>query len=121
MRVAAVVRDLMTFSRILEAATRSGAQLRRVDSPTDLPSADQLDLVFVDWGDRSADWGGQLTAWVASSARPPRVILFGPHTDLDAHAAARAAALAPMWARSKLVTELPGLFAAGRGARSLSE
>jgi hypothetical protein len=42
-----------------------------------------------------------------------RVILFGRHTDLEAHAAAREAGLGPMWARSKLVTELSDLIARG--------
>lgn len=110
MRVAAVVRDLMTFSRILEAASRSSAQLHRFDSPADLPAPNEFDLVLVDWGDRSADWGGQLTAWVASSARPPRVILFGPHTDLDAHATAKRFGLGPVLARSKLIISLASLL-----------
>ena len=35
------------------------------------------------------------------------IILFGPHTDLDAHAAAREAGLGPMRARSALVAGLP--------------
>ena len=42
--------------------------------------------------------------------RGPRLILFGPHTDLEAHADARAAGLGPMWARSKLVAELQALM-----------
>jgi hypothetical protein len=109
-RVAAVVRDLMTFSRFLEAATRSGAQLQRFDSPADLPPSDQLDLVLVDWGDRSPHWGGQLTAWVASSVKPPRVILFGPHTDLDAHATAKRFGMGPVLARSKLMISLGSLL-----------
>ena len=58
-------------------------------------------------------WAEQLLAWHA--ARPegalPRLVLFGPHTDLEAHAAARAAGLGPMWARSKLLSEIPGLLA----------
>ena len=114
MRVAAVVRDLMTFSRILEAATRSGAQLHRFDSPADLPPPDLLDLVLVDWGDRSSDWGEQLSTWAASSALSPRVILFGPHTDLDAHAAATSHGLGPMVARSQLPTTLARAIEGGR-------
>jgi hypothetical protein len=39
-----------------------------------------------------------------------RVILFGPRTDLEAHAAARAAGLGPMWARSKVIAGLPSLL-----------
>jgi hypothetical protein len=106
-----VVRDLMFGSRIFDAASRAGAELVRVDSPADLPPPDQLDLVLVDWGDRSSDWGDLLTAWVASTTpAPPRLVLFGPHTDLRAHAAAREAGLGPMWARSRLIRSLGSLL-----------
>ncbi len=103
MRVAAVMTDLMLYSRIDSAATAAGASLIRVDSPSVLP--DDLDLVLVDWSTRQADWADALRARTAT-----RVILFGQHTDLEAHAAARAAGLGPMWARSKLLTSLPSLF-----------
>lgn len=69
-------------------------------------------MLLVDWGDRAADWGDRIAAWCAGapeSARP-RVLLFGPHVDLAAHAAARAAGLGPMLARSKLVADLPTLL-----------
>ena len=102
MRVAAVITDLMLYSRIESAAAAAGATLIRVDSPSDLP--DDLDLVLVDWSARQPDWADALRARTTS-----RVILFGQHTDLGAHAAARAAGLGPMWARSKLITELPDL------------
>ena len=103
MRVAAVISDLMLYSRIDSAATTAGAQLARVDTPAGLP--DELDLVLVDWSARQPGWDSALRS------RPgPRVVLFGRHTDLAAHAAARAAGLGPMWARSKLLTELPKLF-----------
>jgi hypothetical protein len=113
-RVAAVVRDLMFWSRIWEAGSRAGAELIRVDSPTDLPPPDQVDLVLVDWGDRSSEWGDQLTDWVGSGATPPPLIIFGPHTDLDAHAAARSAGLGPMWARSRLLRDLPTVIGVER-------
>jgi len=103
-RVAAVVSDLTLFSRIESAATAAGADLVRVDSPSD-PSG-EFDLVLVDWSARQPDWTDALRALSAS-----RVIVFGPHTDLDAHAAARDARLGPMMARSKLVTSLPDLVA----------
>ena len=103
MRVAAVIGDLLLFSRIEAAASAAGADLVRVDSPAQLTS--DLDLVLVEWTDRRPDWADAL------SRRPGgRVILFGRHTDLEAHAAARAADLGPMWARSKLVAELSSLF-----------
>lgn len=112
MRVAAVVRDLMFGSRIFEAAARAGAELVRVDSPADLPGADELDMVLIDWGDRSPEWGERLSAWClrAPAADRPRLVLFGPHTDLEAHADAKRHGLEPMLARSKLVRSLPRLM-----------
>ncbi len=102
MRVAAVITDLMLYSRIESAATAAGATLIRVDSPSDLP--DDLDLVLVDWSARQPDWADALRARTGQ-----RVILFGQHTDLGAHAAARAAGLGPMWARSRVLRTLPRL------------
>jgi hypothetical protein len=102
MKVAAVVSDLMLFSRIESAATTAGAELVRVDDPAGLPS--DLDLILVDWAARRPSWVEQL------GGRSARVVLFGPHTDLEAHADARGAGLGPMWARSKLIGELSGLL-----------
>jgi len=110
-RVAAVITDLMLFSRIEAAASVSGAALFRADAPADLPTDPPADLVLVDWSARTPGWADELHAWRAS-APSARVILFGPHTDLDAHAEARDARLGPMWARSKLVSELSDLLRA---------
>jgi hypothetical protein len=107
MRVAAVVVDLMLFSRIEAAATTAGASLARVDSPADLPKGQTFDLILVDWSARHPSWADTLR-----SRTPSLVILFGPHTDLGAHAAAREAGLGPMWARSKILTALPRLMEA---------
>lgn len=109
MRVAAVISDLMLFSRIESAVSAAGASLVRVDSLTDLPP--DLDLILVDWSARQPDWGDRLSQWRAGAAGA-RIVLFGRHTDLEAHAAARTAGLAPMWARSKLITELSRLLPA---------
>ena len=106
MRVGAVIDDLMLFSRIDAAASSAGASLVRASSPADLPA--DLDLVLVDWSARDPSWGDALRAFSA------RVILFGRHTDLEAHADARAANLGPMWARSKLISELPSLVVRNR-------
>ena len=103
MRVAAVISDLMLYSRIDSAATAAGASLVRVDSPTDL--LDDLDLILVDWSARQPDWTDALHVRTTS-----RIVLFGQHTDLAAHAAARAAGLGPMWARSKLILGLATLL-----------
>jgi hypothetical protein len=104
MRVAAVMSDLMLYSRIDAAASAAGASLVRVDTPAELP--DDLDLILVDWSARAPDWTDALRARTTSAP----VILFGPHTDLAAHAEARAAGIGPMWARSRLLIELEELF-----------
>ena len=105
MRVAAVISDLMFYSRIESAAMAADADIMRVDSPGRAPA--EVDLVLVDWSARTPEWTDALRALRSAGVR---VILFGPHTDLDAHAAARAAGLGPMMARSKLATSLSELF-----------
>jgi len=105
MRVGAVMDDLMLYSRIDAAASSAGASLVRVSAPAHLPR--DLDLVLVDWSARDPSWADALRDSHA------RVILFGRHTDLEAHADARAAGFGPMWARSKLVAAMPELFLAG--------
>lgn len=108
MRVAAVVRDLMLYSRIESAARVSGAALLRADDPSSLPlDGDRPDLVLVDWSERADGWVEPLRALRRAGAR---VVLFGPHTDLAAHAAAREASLGPMVARSKLLASLGSLL-----------
>jgi hypothetical protein len=102
-RAAVVVSDLLLFSKIEAAASAAGASLLRADEPTALPA--DLDLVLVDWSARHASWTDAL-----AQLDGPRLVLFGPHTDLAAHAAARDAGLGPMWARSKLLAELPTLL-----------
>lgn len=106
LRVAAVVDDLMLYSRVESAARVTGASLVRVDDPSSLPA--DAELVLVDWSARRDSWADALRA------HPGRVVLFGPHTDLEAHAAAREARLGPMWARSKLVSSLGDLLTRGR-------
>jgi hypothetical protein len=104
MRVGVVIDDLILYSRIEAAASAAGASLVRASAPADLPT--DLDLVLVDWSARGHGWADVL-ADIGS-----RLILFGPHTDLVAHADARAAGLGPVWARSKLVAQLPALMSA---------
>ena len=105
MRVAAVISDLMFYSRIESAATAHGAELTRVDSPLQVPR--DTELILVDWSANQPDWAADLAACRESGSR---VILFGPHTDLDAHAAARRAGLGPMMARSRFVQRLGDLL-----------
>lgn len=109
MRVAAVVRDLMLYSRIDSAASTAGASLVRVDDPSGVPP--DAELVLVDWSARDPSWTDALRSLRDAGAR---VIVFGPHTDLDAHAAARDAQLGPMWARSKALASLPEMMVSDR-------
>jgi len=112
-KVVLLARDLMIATRIADAGARAGVGILRVDDPADLPPASEVRLLLADWGDRRPGWSEALAAWCAyapESARPP-VLLFGPHTDLAAHAEARAAGLGPMLARSKLLADLPALLA----------
>jgi hypothetical protein len=110
MRVGAVIDDLMLYSRIEAAASAADAELVRASDPAALP--DDLDLVLVDWSSRQPAWADALRA--RSGAR---IILFGQHTDLEAHADARAADLGPMWARSKLLESLARVLGAAGDAR----
>ena len=111
MRVAAVVTDLMLYSRIEAAARVAGSELLRVDAPSDVPADPAPDLVLVDWAGRAADWPDALRR-LRDATPAARVVLFGPHVDLEAHAAARDGGLGPMWARSRLLAELPTLLGA---------
>lgn len=114
MRVVALSRDLILASRILGQATAAGHVAELVGDPSGLPPASAVDLLFVNWADREPAWGDRLSTWRAGAPADsaPRVIVYGPHTDLEAHAEATAARLGPMWARSKLVADLPTLLAA---------
>jgi hypothetical protein len=105
MRVAAVIGDLMLYSRIDAAAAAAGASLLRVDAPADIPAGEAFDLILVDWSSRQPGWADPLRERSTS-----RVVLFGRHTDLEAHAAARQAGLGPMWARSRLLGRLEDLL-----------
>ena len=112
MTVAVVSRDLMIATRIADAGAHAGVEVQRFDDPDQLPPAAELSLVLVAWDERRPDWGERLVAWCADAPQsaPPRVVLFGPHTDLAAHAEARASGLGPMWARSKLLADLATLL-----------
>ena len=113
MRVVALSRDLILASRILGQATASGHDAQLIGDPAALPPPAEVDLLFVNWADREPAWGERLTAWrdAAPTGSVPRVVAYGPHSDLEAHAAAKAADLGPMWARSRLVSALPGMLA----------
>jgi len=108
--VAIVAKDLIIATRIADTAQSAGHEVVRVDDPTDLPPADRVAMAFVDWSIREPGWGDDLVAWRSRAADPPRLVVFGPHTDVEAHHAARSAGIGPMLARSKLVTTLADLL-----------
>lgn len=113
MTVAVVARDLLIATRIADAGARAGVEVLRFDDPAELPTdPDLITLVLVAWDERRPEWGERLLAWCTDAPHPGsrRVVLFGPHTDLAAHADARGSGLGPMWARSKLISELPTLL-----------
>ena len=109
----ALVRDLMTASRIESLVTGAGASMVRADAPDQLPPAGEVELLVVDWGDRESHWGAAIAVWRDGSrdSQRPRVVLFGPHTDLASHRAARDTGLGPMRARSAFFAALPDLLA----------
>lgn len=111
-RVVALVSDLISASRIEAAVIAAGGEWTRIDDVVDLPPSTSVDLLIVDWGARLPGWGTAITGWRRGGGdAPPKVIVFGPHTDLAAHDKARAAGLGPMRARSAFFSSLPDLFA----------
>jgi hypothetical protein len=107
----------MTASRIESLVVGAGASVMRVGAPDQLPPAVEVDVLVVDWGDREPAWGAAIAAWRdrAEDGRRPRIVLFGPHTDLASHRAARDAGLGPMRARSAIYAALPDLLTANEG------
>lgn len=103
----------MTASRIESLVVGAGASVKRVDEPSQLPPAAEVHLLVVDWGDRQPDWGAAIAAWRdgAQEGRRPRIVLFGPHTDLASHRAARDTGLGPMRARSAFFAALADMLA----------
>lgn len=103
-----ISRDLLIASRVADAFARGDRELLRIDRPSELDGLEGVSLVLVDWGEREPGWSEAIKTWLGRNGRTevPRVIVFGPHIDLEAHAAARASGLGPMWARSKLLAEV---------------
>jgi len=106
-----LARDLMFASR-LAGVVGPGVRTQRVEAPADLPEPTSFDLLVVDWAERGGDWGELLTRWRQGvpEERRPRIVLYGPHSDLAAHRAARESGLGPMLARSAVLTRLSSLI-----------
>lgn len=108
MKICALAPELIAASRIEEAAARARVDFVRADSIDDLP-VKSVDLLLVDWGSRGPDWGERLSQWRATSPTA-RIVVFGPHSDMDSHAAATRHGLGPMMARSRLFNRLDDLI-----------
>ena len=111
MKVALVSPDLLIASRIASLIEQAGAELRRVEDPGEIANPADMDLVLVDWAYREPAWSDIFDSWRSGHGpRGPRIVVFGPHADLTAHAAARKAGVGPMWARSRLLSGLADLL-----------
>jgi hypothetical protein len=109
--VAIVTTDLMTAAPILDAASVAGHHAVRLDHPRQLPLPIEVRIAFVDWGCHTDDWADALQEWqTAANGSAPRIVVFGPHADLDAHRTARDAGIGPMTARSQLFSRLGAYF-----------
>jgi len=98
--------DLIFASRAYEILEERGYAVRRVDSAGALEPDEPVSLVVVDWGRRESVSGMALRDWLDGHPAPPRVLLFGPHRDLDGAATARSLRLGPVLANSQLVPTL---------------
>jgi hypothetical protein len=108
--------DLILASRVSEALAGPDHRVDRVEDPADLSEIGIVDALVVDWAYRQPAWADAIRAWAAEAGDRPRILLVGPHSDLEAHADARRAALGPMRARSRLADDLRSLAAALDGA-----
>lgn len=115
MRVCALAPDLIAASRIQDAVERLGDDFGRLTKIEELPGPETVDLLVVDWGMREPGWGRRLADWRATEPRV-RVLLFGPHSDKDAHRAAAVHHLGPVIARSAFFKRLNDLLSKPRRA-----
>lgn len=111
MTIVVVARDLIVTSRIAATLASEGTGIRRVDSPAELPTPDDVSLLLVSWDERQPGWGEAISAWrdAGRNAGSPRVVLFGSHRDVDGHRAARDHRIGPVLARSALLGSLAGI------------
>ena len=112
--VIAVVTDVFFQARISAVARAAGRRVRFVASPEQLPLEVDGEAVVVDL-DAALDVPAIIGRLKGAGAR--EVIAFGPHLDTGRRRAARAAGADRVLAKSKFVTELPGILA-GHTTRS---
>ncbi len=105
MDIVAVATDLMSQSRIMAAGKAAGRDIRFITEMGELGDADGS-LALVD-----LEAGTDVEAMIRNlKQRGLTVVAFGPHLDTDRFKAARAAGADRVLARSKFVTELPGMM-----------
>jgi hypothetical protein len=115
LRVCALAPDLIAASRVQDAVERLGDDFVRLTKIEDLPGPEAIDLLVVDWGMRESSWGRRIADWRATGPGV-QILLFGPHTDKDAHGSAALHHLGPVMARSGFFERLEGLLSKARGA-----
>lgn len=111
--ILALCTDLFFQSRISAAAKAVERQLCFVKTNQQLERMGAWDLSLVDLDARLNVPAA--IAFLKEHSNAP-VIAFGPHLDTEKRKTARAAGADRVLAKSKFVTELPRLVAAGRGA-----
>ena len=100
-----LIRDLMFASKVTAAATAAGVAVRLLRDPAALATVDGSQLI-VDLNQPAALPAA--AAWRARTGRP--VIGFVSHVDVDTVAAARAAGVDRVLARSAFAQQLPDLL-----------
>jgi CheY-like chemotaxis protein len=111
-QVIALVDDLLFLSRIREAGSRAGVEVRAVRGASDLVSAARHGgrLVLVDADSERLPWRAAVAALRAEPALGALpVIAFVSHVRADRAEAARDAGASRVLARSAFVKELPEL------------
>lgn len=108
--VVAVVQDLFFQSRISATAQRLGRVVRY--ATPDVEGIRDFHLALLDL-DATPDIASTITR--LRSAGHGQVVVFGPHVDTEHRKLARKAGADRVLAKSKFVTDLPGILAAVPG------
>ncbi len=107
MRLVLLVDDLYFRVRLTDLAERLGLE---VCDPNGVPDDGRPVLAVVDLAGPSARWAEAVKTLKARLESRVTVLGFGPHRDVGLFRAARAAGFDQVWARSKLVADLPAFL-----------
>lgn len=107
MRLVLLVDDLYFRVRLADLAERLGIE---VCGPDALPEDDRPVLAVVDLAGPADRWARAVEELKGRLGPRLTVLGFGPHRDVGLFRQARAAGFDHVWARSKLVTDLPAFL-----------